>query len=63
MVSATQGHTAVTHIHTNAQDDDSSESGRNLMRLGRFPFEVQKFLSSGDILLMASEDGTRRVMF
>lgn len=33
------------------------------MRLGRFPVNVQKFLSSEDILLMAAEDGTRRVRF
>ena len=33
------------------------------MRLGRFPFVVQKFLSSEDILSTAAEDGTRRVTF
>lgn len=35
----------------------------NLMRLGRFPFLVQKFVSSKDILPTAAEDGTSRVRF
>lgn len=35
----------------------------NLMRLGRFPFVVQKFVSSKDILPTAAEDGTSRVRF
>lgn len=33
------------------------------MRLSRFPFRVQNFLSSGDILAIAAEDGTRTVIF
>lgn len=33
------------------------------MRLGRFPFMVQKCLSSGDIWATAAEDGTRTVRF
>lgn len=35
----------------------------NLMRLGKFPFVVQKFVSSKDILPTAAEDGTSRVRF
>lgn len=35
----------------------------NLMRLGKFPFVVQKFVSSKDILPTAVEDGTSRVRF
>lgn len=33
------------------------------MRLGKFPFVVQKFLSSEDIFPTAAEDGTSRVRF
>lgn len=33
------------------------------MRLGKFPFVVQKSVSSKDILPTATEDGTSRVRF